>query len=159
MSTSDASAPPARKAQPWFVAGDIDGFFGLAVDNLIQFLLILALCQGVLGFSSELLLGRILPGAAVSLLVGSEPDPVLALGEKIFHASGDLRMSRDGYLSCASCHPDGADDGHTWDFTDRGEGRRNTPSLRSGLDGLLHWTGNFDELQDFEQDREDVNTY
>lgn len=71
MSSSDAPASSARGAQPWFVAGDIDGFFGLAVDNLIQFLLILALCQGVLGFSSELLLGRILPGAAVSLLVGN----------------------------------------------------------------------------------------
>ncbi len=27
----------------WFVRGDLDGFFGLAVDNLIQFLLILDL--------------------------------------------------------------------------------------------------------------------
>lgn len=51
--------------------GDIDGFFGLAVDNLIQFLLILGLCKGVLGFSDELLLGKVLPGAAVSLLAGN----------------------------------------------------------------------------------------
>ena len=57
--------------QPWFVGGDIDGFFGLAVDNLIQFLLILGLCKGVLGFSDELLLGRVIPGAAVSLLAGN----------------------------------------------------------------------------------------
>lgn len=60
-----------KGAQPWFVSGDVDGFFGLAVDNLIQFLLVLGLCIGVLGFSPELILGTILPGAAVSLLVGN----------------------------------------------------------------------------------------
>ncbi|HJK94245.1 MAG TPA: hypothetical protein RMH26_26120, partial [Polyangiaceae bacterium LLY-WYZ-15_(1-7)] len=59
------------RPQPWFVKGDLDGFFGLAVDNLIQFLLILGLCAGVLGFSSELVLGRVLPGAALSILVGN----------------------------------------------------------------------------------------
>lgn len=61
-----------QKAQPrWFVAGDIDGFFGLALDNLIQLLVIVALCGGVLGFGPELLLGRVLPGAALSILVGN----------------------------------------------------------------------------------------
>ncbi len=56
---------------PWFVRGDIDGFFGLALDNFVQLLLIAALCQGVLGFSNELLYGRVLPGAAVSLVIGN----------------------------------------------------------------------------------------
>jgi AGZA family xanthine/uracil permease-like MFS transporter len=55
----------------WFVRGDVDGFFGLAIDNLVQLLLIDALCRGVLGFPAELVYGRILPGAAVSLLVGN----------------------------------------------------------------------------------------
>ncbi len=58
-------------AQKLFVAGDLDGFFGLAVDNLIQFLLILSLCGGVLGFDTSLLLGRVLPGAALSIVVGN----------------------------------------------------------------------------------------
>lgn len=62
----------SKKAHlPWLVAGDVDGFFGLALDNLVQLLIIVALCQGVLGFSAELVYGRILPGAAVSLLVGN----------------------------------------------------------------------------------------
>src|SRR5260221_3046131 len=56
---------------PWFVRGDIDGFFGLALDNLIQLLLINALCRHVLGFPEWIVEGRILPGAAVSLLVGN----------------------------------------------------------------------------------------
>lgn len=55
----------------WFVRGDIDGFFGLALDNLVQLLLIDSLCRYVLGFPNELLYGRVLPGAAVSLLVGN----------------------------------------------------------------------------------------
>src|SRR6266851_2279864 len=55
----------------WLVRGDIDGFFGLALDNLVQLLLIDALCRFVLGFPPELVYGRVLPGAAVSLLVGN----------------------------------------------------------------------------------------
>jgi AGZA family xanthine/uracil permease-like MFS transporter len=55
----------------WFHRGDIDGFFGLAVDNLVQLLLIDALCRFVLGFSDALLYGQVLPGAAVSLLIGN----------------------------------------------------------------------------------------
>src|SRR5688572_21281784 len=55
----------------WFVRGDVDGFFGLALDNLVQLLLIDALCRHVLGFSDALLYGRVLPGVAVSLLVGN----------------------------------------------------------------------------------------
>jgi AGZA family xanthine/uracil permease-like MFS transporter len=58
-------------AQPLFTAGDIDGFFGLAIDNLIQFLLIVGLCTGVLGFPLALVLGTILPGAALSIVCGN----------------------------------------------------------------------------------------
>ncbi|MDH5673314.1 MAG: NCS2 family permease [Myxococcales bacterium] len=57
--------------QPLFVSGDLDGFFGLAIDNLIQFLLILGLCSGVLGFPMELLLRSVLPAAALSMVVGN----------------------------------------------------------------------------------------
>jgi adenine/guanine/hypoxanthine permease len=60
-----------RGQAPFFVRGDIDGFFGLAIDNLVQLLVIVALCRTVLGFGDALLLGTVLPGAAVSLLVGN----------------------------------------------------------------------------------------
>jgi AGZA family xanthine/uracil permease-like MFS transporter len=53
------------------VRGDIDGFFGLALDNLVQLLLIDALCRFALGFPPELVYGRVLPGAAVSILIGN----------------------------------------------------------------------------------------
>ena len=60
-----------HSAQPLWSSGDLDGFFGLAIDNLIQFLLIVGLCAGVLGFSPELLLEHLLPGAALSILFGN----------------------------------------------------------------------------------------
>jgi AGZA family xanthine/uracil permease-like MFS transporter len=67
----------------WFVRGDIDGFFGLALDNLVQLLLINTLCRFVLGFPEDLLYGRILPGAALSLLVGN-----------IFYARQAMQLAR-----------------------------------------------------------------
>ncbi|PYR59248.1 MAG: permease, partial [Acidobacteria bacterium] len=59
------------RAGRWIVRGDVDGFFGLALDNLVQLLLIDGLCRFVLGFPPELVHGRVLPGAAVSILVGN----------------------------------------------------------------------------------------
>jgi cytochrome c553 len=74
------------------------------------------------------------------------------LGKQLFYDAGDTRLARDGYLSCASCHNDGGQDGRTWDLTGFGEGLRNTVNLRgrSGGEGFLHWSANFDEVQDFE---------
>lgn len=89
-------------------------------------------------------------------LVGEERLTVDELaGKRMFTKASDPRMSRDGYLSCAVCHLDGGEDGRTWDFTDRGEGLRNNIDLRGrrGVGhGPLHWTANFDEIQDFEHD-------
>lgn len=56
---------------PWWQKGDLDGFFGLFVDNLIQLILIDALCTFVLGMPPELIHGRILPAVGISLLVGN----------------------------------------------------------------------------------------
>jgi AGZA family xanthine/uracil permease-like MFS transporter len=62
---------PAARTMPWLVRGDLDGFFGLALDNLVQLLLVDALCRGVLGLPAALVHGRILPAAAVSVLLGN----------------------------------------------------------------------------------------
>ncbi len=80
------------------------------------------------------------------------------VGKQIFYNADDRRMNLDGYLSCASCHLDGGGDGQVWDFTQSGEGLRNTIPLRGrgGLNhGNVHWTANFDEIQDFEHDIRD----
>ncbi|MEL7147031.1 MAG: cytochrome c peroxidase, partial [Bacteroidota bacterium] len=82
------------------------------------------------------------------------PEQVL-MGKKVFYNAADTRMSKAGYMSCATCHLDGESDERVWDFTQRGEGFRNTHSLlgRGGTAlGRVHWTGNFDEIQDFENE-------
>jgi len=73
-------------------------------------------------------------------------------GKQLFYDARDTRLARDSYLSCASCHNDGGNDGRTWDLTSMGEGLRNTVYLRgrAGAQGRLHWSANFDEVQDFE---------
>ncbi|HMD60138.1 MAG TPA: hypothetical protein VKG78_01830, partial [Opitutaceae bacterium] len=54
-----------------FCRGDVDGFCAIALDNIVQLLLIPPMCIGVLGFRPELAFGRILPGIAVSYLAGN----------------------------------------------------------------------------------------
>jgi AGZA family xanthine/uracil permease-like MFS transporter len=51
--------------------GDLDGFFGLFVDNLLQLLLIFTLCPMLCGIPTEVVIARILPGAALSILIGN----------------------------------------------------------------------------------------
>ncbi len=57
-----------------FVKRDLDGFFGLFIDNLVQLLMMVTLCGalcGMTGDDAHFLYGRILPGAAISLLLGN----------------------------------------------------------------------------------------
>ncbi len=130
---------------------------GLAVSDDGRFLFVDAqLSREVVIYDvSEM---RALPSAPIARLpsVTVEPlSPQLLLGKKLFHDASDPRLTRDGYIACAQCHPDGEEDGLVWDFTDRGEGLRNSISLlgRAGAgDGPIHWSGNFDEIQDFEGD-------
>lgn len=55
----------------WFVRGDLDGFFALFIDNLLQLMLIALLCPAVCGLPETLVTGTILPGAALSILFGN----------------------------------------------------------------------------------------
>jgi cytochrome c553 len=74
-------------------------------------------------------------------------------GKKLFYDARDPRLAMQNYMSCASCHNDGGQDGRVWDLTAQGEGLRNTIALRgrAGMgQGFLHWSNNFDEVQDFE---------
>jgi AGZA family xanthine/uracil permease-like MFS transporter len=56
---------------PWFVRKDLDGFFGLMIDNLIQLILIVSFCRELIHLPDSLIFGKILPGAAISILVGN----------------------------------------------------------------------------------------
>ncbi|HEX5023448.1 MAG TPA: NCS2 family permease, partial [Candidatus Binatia bacterium] len=56
---------------PWFVRKDLDGFFGLMIDNLIQLILIVTLCRELIHLPDAYIFGKILPGAAISILFGN----------------------------------------------------------------------------------------
>lgn len=93
--------------------------------------------------------------SAVATVAQETLAPAVLAGKRIFYDASDPRMSAEGYMSCATCHVDGGHDGRTWDFTGRGEGLRNTTTLhgRGGTaHGNVHWSANFDEIQDFEHD-------
>jgi mono/diheme cytochrome c family protein len=60
-------------------------------------------------------------------------------GHDIFH------VQAGGMIACASCHPEGGDDGHIWNLD--GSSRR-TPSLRGTIAGTApyHWPGDMKDL-------------
>lgn len=96
---------------------------------------------------------------AIPTVTTDKLPPQVLHGKRIFYQAADASglstlptMSLEGYISCASCHVDGQHDGMTWDFTQRGEGFRNTTDLRGRggvAHGNVHWSANFDEIQDF----------
>ncbi len=98
--------------------------------------------------------------ARVAAIVSQEPlSPESLLGAQIFNSSADSRISSNGKVSCASCHPGGETDGLVWDFTSLNAGRRKTLTMRGQAismapqqngRGQLHRSGDRDELQDFE---------
>jgi len=62
------------RTYPLFVKRDLDGFFGLFIDNLVQLLLIPLLCGlscGMTGENAGYVYRHIIPGAGVSILVGN----------------------------------------------------------------------------------------
>jgi hypothetical protein len=77
-------------------------------------------------------------------------DPAQARGRKLFHDANNRAISAiEASVACSSCHLEGRDDSHTWNFPD---GPRQTPTLagRGMLDTApYHWSGEFSTLRDF----------
>ena len=91
--------------------------------------------------------------ATVNAVTTEKLTATVLKGKQFFYDARDTRLARDRYMSCATCHNDGGSDGRVWDLTGMGEGLRNTITLngRGGMSqGFLHWSANFDEVQDFE---------
>jgi hypothetical protein len=62
------------------------------------------------------------------------------MGHAIFHTGTGSE------LACASCHPEGGDDGRTWTFAE--VGKRRTPSLLGTIQGTApyHWDGKLQDM-------------
>lgn len=65
------------------------------------------------------------------------------VGHAIFHRTP---KGPTATLACASCHPEGRDDGHVWAFSD--VGRRRTQPLLGGISQTkpFHWNGDMSSL-------------
>jgi len=55
----------------WFVPADLNGFFGLVVDNLSILGFIAAVLVGGFGFPAEVVFGKMFPGTAFGVLLGN----------------------------------------------------------------------------------------
>jgi hypothetical protein len=67
-------------------------------------------------------------------------DSRLDTGHDLFHRDAGAG------IACASCHGEGGDDGHVWNFSDNGA--RRTQSVNIGLEGTapFHWAGDLKDL-------------
>lgn len=76
-----------------------------------------------------------------------DPTPArLARGRYLFGTATDKRLTKDQWMSCAACHPEGEEDGRQWDL---GDGPLDTRSLRGSVQTApLHLTAQLDEIQD-----------
>lgn len=81
-----------------------------------------------------------LAGLATKTYVPLGGADVTDTGHALFHVSGNSAVA------CASCHPEGSDDGLTWDFVKGG--KRRTQDLRGGFlaTAPFHWSGDVPDM-------------
>src|SRR3546814_16809020 len=60
-----------NKQPRWFVPGDLNGFFGLVVDNLSILGFIAAALVGIFAMPADVVFQRMFPGTALGVLVGN----------------------------------------------------------------------------------------
>jgi hypothetical protein len=96
--------------------------------------------------SREPALLTIIPLGRQASVVELGGDTVRDTGHELFHRDSG------GGIACASCHAEGAEDGHTWNFT--GQGVRRTQALHIGLAGTapFHWAGDETDLNALMED-------
>src|SRR3989338_8162128 len=60
----------SHEAPAWLSGGDLNAFFGLALDNMTPLVILSSLLIGVFNFPSDLVLYVMVPGTALGVLVG-----------------------------------------------------------------------------------------
>jgi YVTN family beta-propeller protein len=83
-------------------------------------------------------------------LIGETLNPAQVAGRKLFHDANNRTISAvEASVACSSCHLEGRDDGHVWQFPD---GPRQTPTLAGrgiAATAPYHWSGEFPDEQSF----------
>ena len=91
-------------------------------------------------------------GEPIRRLVTDPMPPELRAGQHLFYSanSDQLPITRNHWMSCASCHVEGRTDAVTWKFT---QGPRDTPSNAGGMlgTGFLFRTAARNRVQDYHE--------
>ncbi|MFZ5439765.1 MAG: c-type cytochrome [Myxococcota bacterium] len=94
--------------------------------------------------------GRVNNVGTTRLTTEERLSPAAAAGRRLFFSAVDARMNNPSTgISCATCHLEGREDGHVWNFPD---GPRQTPSLagrKTMQTAPFHWNGEFNDLLAF----------
>jgi len=136
-------------AKPTFTVRVASGPNGVAVEPDAQRAVAFSQFDGVLTvFSTVAPLGASDLGPEKSEIRLTRPGSLSELaaeGRKLFHSGGDPRIAADG-RACASCHPDGRDDGLVWSTPN---GPRQTIQLagRVNRPAPFGWMGKHESLQ------------
>jgi DNA-binding beta-propeller fold protein YncE len=131
------SLDPAMATRRAFAVGD--GPAGVDVDPATRTAVVWN------QFSHDLAIVSLASGEVERIPVAGDPLPRdVAAGRRLFFSELDHSVSRDG-RACASCHPDGRDDGLVWKL---GGGPRQTPTLVGRLErGPYGWLGKHTTLE------------
>ena len=86
---------------------------------------------------------RVVARPGTMVVAGEVLPPDVIEGRRLFFSASDTRMNNPSTVgvACATCHLEGRDDGHVWNFV---EGPRQTPSLagrKISSTAPFHWGG------------------
>ena len=68
--SNNNQAVHSKKGTPWFVKGDVNGFFGLFTNVLTNFLAAIGLLVFAINMPEDIVYGNIVPGTAVAIGLG-----------------------------------------------------------------------------------------
>ena len=69
----------AGRAPRWFAIGDINAFFGLMLDNVVNLAVLSGILIGGFGFPADIVFTRMFPGTALGVLLGNLVYTVMAI--------------------------------------------------------------------------------
>jgi AGZA family xanthine/uracil permease-like MFS transporter len=69
----------AGRAPRWFTIGDINAFFGLMLDNIVNLAVLSGILVGGFGFPTDIVFTRMFPGTALGVLLGNLVYTVMAI--------------------------------------------------------------------------------
>ena len=67
------------RAPRWFTIGDINAFFGLMLDNVVNLAVLAGILVGGFGFPADIVFTRMFPGTALGVLLGNLVYTVMAI--------------------------------------------------------------------------------